>query len=601
MALSVDKLLSKAKSATRKGNITEAEAAYKAVLERFPKNKRAADGLKSLQQKASLSNNPPQDQLNIIIGLLNNGRLDECLQYINRLIPHYPQSIALYDLSASALLNLGRYKESAEKYDRVLQINPSFAEAHNNKGFCLKELGHFEEAVTSCQKAVSLKPNYFQAYVNLGNAFQAQENFEAAVKCYKTTLKLNPKYLDSYLNLGSSLIGLERFKEATEIFKQSVALNSQDAELFLNYGIALQATGQMDEARAYYIKAIEKNSRLAKAYRNYTTITKLDATDPYINKMTALLDDANTTEADRILLNFALGKAKSDVKDYNGAYELLSSGNHLRKKALAYNISQDRELFADIKTAFQRIASEYSENSQNSENGKTPVFILGMPRSGTTLVEQIVSSHSKIWGAGELPHLENAILENQWKIGSLSQDTFAGIHNNYMEKLDDLDVSESYITDKMPANFKWVGFIIKAFPNAKIIHIKRNRAATCWSNYKLYFPANGMGFTCNQEDLAHYYILYKDIMEFWHTLFPNSIYDLDYESLTEDQQGETEKLLSFMGIDWEDGVLDFHKNTRSVITASSVQVRKKIYKGSSQEWENYKEHLGPMLKILEDY
>jgi hypothetical protein len=213
------------------------------------------------------------------------------------------------------------------------------------------------------------------------------------------------------------------------------------------------------------------------------------------------------------------------------------------------------------------------------------------------LVEQIISSHSDVYGAGELRYLGD-IIDKIDLNKPLDKCTLKTIRAEYYDRISDLNTGCKFITDKMPANFKWTGFIKQAFPEAKIVHTNRNPAAVCWSNYKLYFPAGGMRFTFDMEDIAHYYGLYQDIMAFWRVEFPDGFYDISYEKLTENQLDETQNLLAYLKLNWQDAVMDFHKNTRSVATASNQQVRTKMYKGSSQEWEKYKELLTPMLNIL---
>jgi hypothetical protein len=225
-----------------------------------------------------------------------------------------------------------------------------------------------------------------------------------------------------------------------------------------------------------------------------------------------------------------------------------------------------------------------------------------MPRSGTTLVEQIISSHPTVYGAGELLYFRNIltpILDNHLKSNNeflLEQDLLT-IRQQYLDALSKLSSKEKIITDKMPVNFRLIGFILSAIPEAKIIHIKRDPIATCWSNYNHFFTA-GNAFSFDQEDLAKFYALYLEIMSFWHELFPNKIYDLCYEDLTTNQEKETRNLLKYCDLKWDKNCLDFHKNKRGVLTASSAQVRKKMYQGSSDAWKEYKKYLKPMIKGL---
>ena len=347
-----------------------------------------------------------------------------------------------------------------------------------------------------------------------------------------------------------------------------------------------------------YKTALKFKPDYAQAYRHYTSAKKLKTQDEYTTRIPELLKARTISQNDRMHLSYALSKVKLDLGQHEEAIILLQTANALRKEELNYDISIDEELFNDIKNVFSTKNTPVSVNSFEDKQKNIPIFILGMPRSGTTLVEQIISSHSDVHGAGELKFMDQIMDNLDWRGGHLSPDTIDNIRAEYYDNISALNIDQPFVTDKMPANFRWLGFISRAFPEAKIVHVNRNPAAVCWSNYKLYFPANGMRYSFDMEDIAHYYGLYQNLMQFWHGIFPNRVYDLTYETLTENQLEESQKLLTYLELDWQDAVMDFHKNTRSVATASSQQIRTKMYTGSSQEWERYKEHLGPMLKIL---
>ena len=227
-----------------------------------------------------------------------------------------------------------------------------------------------------------------------------------------------------------------------------------------------------------------------------------------------------------------------------------------------------------------------------------------MPRSGTSLVEQIISSHHLVHGAGELNNFKNIVtpfLNNYINKVSktITEDNLLEVRNGYIQSLSDLKTSKKIITDKMPVNFRLIGLILAAFPEAKIIHTLRDPVATCWSNYKHYF-ANENGFTFNQQDLAKFFKLYTEMMDFWHKLFPGQIYDLTYEKLTKNQKEETKALLNYCDLDWDEDCLNFHKNERAVHTASASQVRQKMYQGSSEAWKKYEAYLKPLIDGLSD-
>ncbi len=290
-----------------------------------------------------------------------------------------------------------------------------------------------------------------------------------------------------------------------------------------------------------------------------------------------------------------MGKAQLDIGNSEKALQLINTGNSLRKKELKYKIQKSKDIFDKIKNNFKELNIKNEKTSPDSIS--QPIFIVGMPRSGTTLAEQILSSHSSIYGAGELDFLDNAVNLIDWENNKIQKKNIIEIRKNYINELKKISKS-SYITDKMPLNFIWIGFIAYAFPNAKIIHVKREAMATCWSNYKTNFTKSGLAFTFDQVDVTEYYKLYEDLMGFWQKKFPKKIYELNYDKLTENQELESRKIFNYLGLKWENSVLEFHNNSRIVQTASNIQVRKKMYKGSSQQWKKYKSWLQPMLNNL---
>ena len=439
----------------------------------------------------------------------------------------------------------GKLKEAVQAFDKAIQLKPDSAEAYSNRGNALKELGQVEHAVAS---------------------------YDDAVASYDKAIQLKPDFAEAYYNRGNGLKDL----------------------------------GRLDEAVASYDMAIQIKPDLAGAYLQLSALKKYRAGDTQIGIMESLLTDSQPNESSRIDLCFALAKANEDLGKYDKSFSYLEEGNRLRKKELNYDIEVERKLFTKIKGIF---ASERSIPGVLPDEHASirPLFIVGMMRSGTSLVEQILASHSKIHGAGELEmmnQLVDPILSDfpDENVGQdkrkISTEEINTVRNAYLEALTALEVPEKIVTDKMPLNFRWIGFVLSAFPAAKIIHLNRDPKATCWSIYKHYFSTIGNGYAYDMGDLAEFYRLYVDLMSFWRERYPDRIYDLCYEALTENQEVETRKLLVFCDLEWEEQCLDFHKTNRVVKTTSASQVRRKIYRGSSEAWRNYEDHLQPLINDL---
>ncbi len=301
-------------------------------------------------------------------------------------------------------------------------------------------------------------------------------------------------------------------------------------------------------------------------------------------------------------LNFAIGKAYEDIKKYKEAFYHLDRANKIKNTLINYNFKNEKKLFENIKKLFLNF--NYKNVQNNTEN---KIFVVGMTRSGTSLIEQILSSHNKIYGAGELNFIQNIVTKYFMKneldfqnldINKFGDDVFFKSKNYYNKNLEKFKINKKLVVDKAPLNFKWIGLIFKIFPGCKIINCTRNPMDICLSNYKNIFSSYRLNFSYDLKNLGAYYNLYKNIMEHWNVLYPNRILNFNYEELTEKSKEKTIELLDFCELEWDDNCLNFFKNKRGINTASFAQVRNPIYKSSVKSWEKYKEHLIPLLDII---
>jgi len=291
----------------------------------------------------------------------------------------------------------------------------------------------------------------------------------------------------------------------------------------------------------------------------------------------------------QMYLNFAVGKAFEDVKNYKDAFKSFQKGNELKNEMSAYNIDNETKTFNKIKSIFND-----PKILDSKEGDKKIIFVVGMPRSGTSLVEQILSSHIKIYGAGELSFLSDII---EKEINSKEQ-KYSNLQSEYMDCIKKFKHEEEYLVDKTPLNFKWIGFILNFFPNSKIIHCKRSAVDVCWSNYKNLFSSEKLNYSYSFSNLANYYRLYEDLMLHWSKIYKNKFYEIDYEKLVKNKEEEIKNILKYLDLDWDENCLNFHKNKRSVSTASLAQVRKPIYNSSVEKWKNYNLELTSLVKML---
>lgn len=574
---------------------------------------------------------------NVADGLRAQGNLDQALQTLDRSIQLKPDDANTYLKRGLVLMALGRPQVAVKSYERAIQLQPDFAQAYYNLGKALQQLKQMELAAASFTMAIRLKPDYAEAYTDRGHAEMDIGQLGHAVKSYEQAIRLKPDYAEIYLwrarallELGQlqgavascdqaidikpdyaeaylyrarALVELGQLQELVSICDQTIQLKPNFAEAYIARGDAYRGLGQLQPARQSLEQALQLKPDHAAAHYSLGTLKDYQPGDVQIGQMEALHTDAETRESDQVLLGFALAKAYEDLADYDKSFQYLKAGNRARKKQLNYHINDDRKMIGSIRRIFTS-ASLPSALTTDGNPSIQPIFIVGMLRSGTSLVEQILASHSKVHGAGELSALFRLVHPLLLKRGDeeamqpLSRSEIEKVRAGYLSSLQGLKVPEKIITDKMPLNFRWIGFILSAFPNAKIIHLKRDPRATCWSNYKHYFPVEANGFAYDLEDLAEFHKLYTDLMVFWRERFPNTIYDLCYEDLTENQQAETRKLLAFCDLDWQPQCLDFHNTKRPVLTVSASQVRKKMYQGSSEAWRKYAVHLEPLIAGL---
>lgn len=321
--------------------------------------------------------------------------------------------------------------------------------------------------------------------------------------------------------------------------------------------------------------------------------------DSLLEEMENLYRKIDHGSREGIVLCFALAKIHDDLGDIDRCFELLVEGNRNHRRGKTDSIEDARLTVSAVREIF----SNQEVTGLPGPLPRQPLFILGMPRSGTTLVEQILASHPDVFGAGELK------LMGQWCYGFVKlyrSDPYSIHLGNYLPQLKDhylnglaqLGTTETFITDKMPLNFLWTGFILSAFPAARIIHTRRDPMAVCWSLFRTDFAGTSNGYACDLHDIAEFYNLYGELMQFWNEKFPGRIYHQDYERLTENQAQETRRLLEYCGLPWNDACLAFHRNPREVRTASRIQVRRPMYRGSSDAWKPYAKYLEPLKNGL---
>jgi tetratricopeptide (TPR) repeat protein len=512
-----------------------------------------------------------QKQLVILINLYNLKRYSDVVQKGKILIKKFPNQIIFYNATSLSLSALGQNDDALKLLKIALNSEPRNIHVMNNLGLINERLKNPKIAKEYYLKALTINENFIDALVNLGNLELFNKNLENSKKCFTKASELsNSKNTDEIINMA-----------------------------FGNYN---QQTGNFKEAIINFQIINKLNPNNTSADKSISLIHKYQSIDdPHLKLMEKKLS-FNLDEDSSQKLCFALSKAYEDINEYKKSFNFTKKANKIADKIFKYNIKNDVDLFTQIKKLFKNNILQ-----SNFKETKKIIFIVGMPRSGTSLTEQIISSHKDVYGAGELSYLGDSINKNllsnnkfiREEYSNLNFDTLNKIKNEYYEHLDSFNYKEQFITDKAPLNFKWIGFIRNLFPNSKIIHCKRDPMDVCYSNFKNSFQSNSLSFSYDLQNLGRFFNLYKNLMDFWNETYPKDIYNLSYEKVVSDQENETKKLLEFCKLDWDKNCLNPHKNKKTVATASLAQVRSPIYKSSIKKWENYSDDLAELKGLIE--
>lgn len=536
---------------------------------------------------------------------LQNRQFEDAVGHLQKAVGIDQDNAQAQNNLAIGLCGLDRHDEAVACYDRAIALSPGQAYLHFNRANALRDLQRYDDAVAAYDQAIALRPDYATAYANRGATLRALGREAEAMASYDRALALHPDYVEALSNRGNLLCDLDRHEEGIASYRKALALSPDHAETWLFLANAHATLGRHDDAIECYRKALALRPDLTDALRNIATLTKFTERDDTIAAMEKAWARGDLNDEQRMHLAFGLGKAFEDLRQYDDAFEYFIAANALKRASYDYATAEDEAQFAAIKAIFTERLFDANRGAGTADD--TPIFILGMPRSGTTLVEQILASHPDVYGAGELPDLERTVIECFGEIGGgaladgiarADADAFRSAGDKYVAGIRARAGTSRFITDKMPHNFLWIGMIHLMLPNARIIHCRRDPVDTCLSIFKKLFAAEGHYYAYELGELGRYYGLYEDLMRHWHAVLPGAVFDVCYEELIADQEGRTRALLDHCGLAWDEACLQFHKTVRPVKTASSAQVRTPIYASAVRSWTHYEGRLQPLLDAL---
>lgn len=621
-------LLRRAMQRHEVGALDEAERLYRAALAAAPGQPEALRFLGLLQQErgqfaearqlltAALEIRPDDAPGWSRLGAVHNvlGAPQEAVQAYDRALACDPRLVEAWNGRGNALMRLGGLERALESYDSALAVDPDHLPALANRGVVLRDMGRPTEALESHDRALRLRPGHVFTHNNRGVALMDLGRAADALGSFDRAIALKPDYADAWNNRGKALAeaddpleGARHDQEALASFDRAIALNPGHAEALDNRGVLLVELGRGEEAAAAFERAIDRAPRAARYYYHLTQARRLQPADPHLAALRALVRDADSLPLqDRIELNFALGDALDGLGDPAGAFERYAEGNALRRTQIPYDETGALGELDAIRKAFT--AEAMARLAGKGDPSPAPVFVVGMPGSGSTLVEQILASQPGVFGAGETAAFSRAFAAQTLAGGRrlafppvlsrLPAQALRELGGRYAARLAEAAPDATRVVDKRLDNFRFLGLIHLALPNARIIVTRRDAMDTCVSCFSKLFGA-GAPYSFDLGELGRYHRAYTRLMSHWSEVLPaTTLVEVEYEDLVVDPQGAARRILAHVGVEPPRGPIDFHRTERRIRTASALQVRRPIYSASVGRWRRYEPFLGPLLEAL---
>ena len=574
----------------------------------FFQQERYEDAVLVYQKVVTLNPDDATANFNLGNALRELGKVDEAVSAFEHTLRIHSGYIEAHNNLGNLLRELGEHERAANHLREALILFPDYVEAHTNLGIVLKDLERLDEAREELEFAIQLNPDFAEAYNHLGTVLDKLGIPDEALSSLNKAIELKPDYADAHNNLGSFLFKQKKLDTAKIEFQIALELNPDFAEAMSNMGSLYLFYGDMEKAKMYLENAMKIKPNFTDAMMKLAGIGEFNFNNEVdIERITQDIENNIFDESDSETIHFTLGKVYDDCGKFDKAIHHYNEGNRIKRKKMDFNRDIHRQYIDDLIEIF---SENYFENCNIvGDNSRRPVFIIGMPRSGTTLVEQIISSHERCFGADELTYFNQIAATLPELLGTntsfpacmslLDQSTAQDIIRDYLDLLSTFSVDVERVTDKMPNNFLRLGLIAILFPNASFIHCHRSELDTCLSIYfQNFIQSSTLTYAYDLGDIGAYYFQYKRLMEHWRKVLPVKICDVEYESLVKNQDIETRRIIDFIGLPWDEHCLSFHETKRTVMTASFWQVRQPIYTSSTDRWKNYDSYLDPLKEAL---
>ena len=532
-----------------------------------------------------------QDEVDAVVALLKSGKVSAALSEAQRLAQRAPDLVPLLDIQGTCLKALGDLPGALGCFKRSLEVGGSTAIGHFNIGSTLLQLKLVDQATEHLSQAVVLDPANVEMGTKLAVSLNTQGQFMEAVHIVSALIKNSP-VSDELLNvLGQALWRLGRLTEAKTCFGSISKSTKLGEEAQCQLGLIALAENEKEAARKHFSDALEVNPKLTTAHRCLSLVTTYETDHPHIGEMLQLLDEPGLRPTDESKLRFALYKALNDAKQYDTAFMHLKCGNDLENQALGYSTEKEEGIFAYLKQVFDRPTP-----AAQSEIAFRPIFIVGLPRSGTTVTERALCGCSNVAGVGELQYATTAMSKLMKQVlaseqGEFTQVQAQSLRDALSQAMQNHAEGAAVIIEKTPLNFRWIGGLLAAFPEARIIYTTRPARDQLWSLYQVNLLGDANGFCYSLDDIANYQALTQDLMQHWMQLFPDRIFHLDFTDLTREPEEHIRTLVDFCDLEWSDDCLHPEKQNKAIQTASALQARKAIYHRPTPDWLPYEAHL----------
>ncbi|MEO8546814.1 MAG: tetratricopeptide repeat protein [Sphingomicrobium sp.] len=605
-------------------------------------NGEPGEAAQALERSIEIDPNNAQALNNLGIIHYERKQFSEAVDFYRRALAIRPAMAEAYNNLGNALRLTGDVDGAMHAYQEALTHRERYPEAYNNLGTLLQQGNQLDEAEHALRKAIAQSPRYVEAHNNLAALYFAQKKDIEALRILGDALKFAPKNPQTLLLtariqtrrnshaaaeqavrlalaeksdnpealtlLGQVLHETDRYDEAIQVLERALEATPDNPEALNFYGVALKSVGRLDEARDHILKALKLNGSMFGAYANLNDLVDFSKEDELFNRIDAIFEGAANPNADQFLpLHFAYAKALEDRGDHQRALEHFVIGGKMKRAQLHYDEQETFAFFDGIRTAFPK--EKFENRSFAGIGDERPVFIIGMPRSGSTLVEQIISSHPGIYGAGEVKYLSHALGMLRDRFPSLAKypqmmDKITPaqleiVGKGYIKALSAGAGDATRITDKLLTNYFFAGLIHLLFPKAKIINTLRDPIDTCLSGFTKLFK-DDMPHSYDLAELGRYYGKYRELMQHWQEVLPKGVlHTVEYENVVSDTEKEAKALIEFLGLEWDAKCLDFHNSDRPVKTASVAQVRRPIYNTAVKRWKKYGDGLQPLVDAIE--